>query len=706
MRKPIVSRQSPERRTAGGPADAAARPKAPVADLKDLTRLIQRAPGFPEVIAALRNGKSATVDGAWGSASALIAAALGLHAPATLVVVLAHVGDVDDFRDDVATFAGITPDVFPAWEKLPREMNAGDEIFGRRLRVAKKLLAPEPTRLLIAPFQAMLQPVPKLDVLSKLSRTWKLGDVLPVEHLTAWLSDFGMARAEVVEVPGEFSVRGGIVDIFPTDSTDPVRIEFFGDEVESIRPFDVESQRSLDRWTSVTITAPLGLEETDLSAWGHAADFFPAGTWVSLLEPTDLREEGRQFLARLDDKRGLYSVERCFERLIRLPTIAISTLSADSLEATCHLRIESIERFSGDLVRVKDELDSAAAGENVLLACHNAAEVERLGEVFSDTELARSGRLHRTVGRIRAGFHLIDAQTLVIGDHELFARAEVRRPVTRRRYESRAIDSFLDLNEGDLVVHVNHGIARYRGLHFVDKSAEHAEETLLLEFAEGTKLYVPIAKIDLVQKYVGGGKGDPALSKIGSSTWEKRKKRVAEAVVDLAQELLDIQAERASRPGFAYPGEDSHWMAEFEAGFPYEETPDQLAAIESVKRDMTLVKPMDRLICGDVGYGKTEVAIRAAFKAVDAGKQVAVLVPTTILAEQHHRSFAGRMAEFPFTIEVVNRFRPRSDIRESLKKAAAGSVDILIGTHRILQKDVAIKDQGLEINDEEQRFGV
>ncbi len=706
MRKPTISRQSPERRTAGGPADAAARPKALVADLKDLTRLIQRAPGFPEIIAALRNGKSATVDGAWGSASALIAAALGLHAPSTLVAVLAHVGDVDDFRDDVATFAGVTPEVFPAWDRLPREMNAADEIFGRRLRVAKKLLAPEPPRLVIAPFQAMLQPVPKLDVLSKLSRTLKLGDILPVEHLTAWLNDFGMTRAEVVEVPGEFSVRGGIVDIFPTDSTDPVRIEFFGDEVESIRPFDVESQRSLDRWTSVTITAPLGLEETDLSAWGHAADFFPTGTWIALLEPTDLREEGRQYLARLDDKRGLYSVDRCFERLIRLPTIAISTLSADSLEATCHLRIESIERFSGDLNRVKDELDSAAAGENVLLACHNAAEVERLGEVFSDTELARSGRLHRTVGRIRAGFHLIDAQTLVIGDHELFARAEVRRPVTRRRYESRAIDSFLDLNEGDLVVHVNHGIARYRGLHFVDKSAEHAEETLLLEFAEGTKLYVPIAKIDLVQKYVGGGKADPALSKIGSSTWEKRKKRVAEAVVDLAQELLDIQAERASRPGFAYPGEDSHWMAEFEAGFPYEETPDQLSAIESVKRDMSQVKPMDRLICGDVGYGKTEVAIRAAFKAVDAGKQVAVLVPTTILAEQHHRSFAGRMAEFPFTIEVVIRFRPRSDIREALKKAAAGGVDILIGTHRILQKDVAFKDLGLVIIDEEQRFGV
>ena len=220
--------------------------------------------------------------------------------------------------------------------------------------------------------------------------------------------------------------------------------------------------------------------------------------------------------------------------------------------------------------------------------------------------------------------------------------------MARRRYESRAIDSFLDLNEGDLVVHLNHGIARYRGLHFVDQSADHAEETLLLEFAEGTKVYVPIAKIDLVQKYVGGGKADPALSKIGTSTWEKRKKRVAEAVVDLAQELIEIQAERASKPGFTYPAEDSHWMAEFEAAFPYEETPDQLAAIESVKLDMADGKPMDRLICGDVGYGKTEVAIRAAFKAVDAGKQVAVLVPTTILAEQHHRSFSARMAEFPF----------------------------------------------------------
>ncbi len=574
------------------------------------------------------------------------------------------------------------------------------------MRVLKKLVGKSPPRIVVAPFQATLQPVPKPEVLARMSRVVAVGDVLPPEDLTAWLLGSGMTRAEVVEVPGEFSVRGGILDVFPSDATDPVRIEFFGDEVESIRPFDVASQRSLDRWNSVTLTAPLGLEDAERDRLGHVVDYFPQGTWVALVEPSDLREEGRHYLGRLDEKRGLFTVESSFERLIKLPTVVVSTLAADSLEAACHLRIESIERFSGELTKVKAELDSAAAGENVLIACHNAAEAERLGEVFSDTELAKADRLKFALGRIRAGFHLIDAQTLVIADHELFARAEIRRPVTRRRYESRAIDSFLDLNEGDLVVHVNHGIARYRGLHFVDQSAEHAEETLLLEFAEGTKLYVPIAKIDLVQKYVGGGKADPPLSRIGSSTWEKRKKRVAEAVVDLAQELLDIQAQRASKPGFAYPGEDSHWVAEFEAAFPYEETPDQLVAIEAVKHDMAQGKPMDRLICGDVGYGKTEVAMRAAFKAVDAGKQVALLVPTTILAEQHHRSFSERMAEFPFTIEVVNRFRPRAEIRDVLKRTGQGRVDVLIGTHRILQKDVAFRDLGLVIIDEEQRFGV
>jgi transcription-repair coupling factor (superfamily II helicase) len=682
------------------------KPLGPPRELKDLTRWIQRAPGLPETLAALKNGRSATIDGAWGSAGPLTVAGLGLHAPKTLVIVLAHMGDVDDFRDDLATFAGITPEILPAWEKLPREAGPGDEVFGRRLRVVKGLRSDSPPRFVVAPIQAFLQPVPTAEVLAKSSRRIKVGDSVPVEELTAWLIGKGMARVEVVEVAGEFSVRGGILDVFSPDASDPIRVEFFGDEVESIRPFDGETQRSLGKLESVDLTVAPRFDGDDLTSFGHAADAFPEGTWVALVEPNDLRDEGRHYLGRLDDPKGMFSVESTFARLIKHPSIALSTLSADSLEATCHLRIESIERFSGELNKVKLELDAASGGDKVLIACHNAAEVQRLTEVFAETEISRSGRLELTIGRIRAGFHLIDAQTLVIGDHELFARADVRRPATRRRYESRAIDSFLDLNEGDLVVHVNHGIARYRGLQLVKRSDDHDEETLLLEFAEMTKLFVPIAKIDLVQKYVGGGKGEPALSKIGGSAWEKRKKRVAEAVIDLASELIDIQAARASQPGIAYPAEDSHWMAEFEAAFPYQETPDQLSAIEAVKHDMARPQPMDRLICGDVGYGKTEVAIRAAFKAVDAGKQVAVLVPTTILAEQHHRSFSARMAEFPFTVEAVSRFRPKSEVKDVLKRTKFGGVDILIGTHRIVQKDVTFKDLGLVVIDEEQRFGV
>ena len=238
-----------------------------------------------------------------------------LHAPATLVIVLAHVGDVDDFRDDVATFAGILPEVFPAWEKPPRELAGCDEVFGRRMRVLRWLGSNSPPRLVVTSFQATLQPVPKPELIARMARTVSVGEAVPVEMLTAWMLERGMARAEVVEVPGEFSVRGGILDVFPVDATDPVRIEFFGDEIESIRPFDVESQRSLDRWTSVTLTAAAGFDEAQIADFGHAARFFPEGTWVALIEPQDLREEGRHYLERLEDRRGLFSVEEGFERL-------------------------------------------------------------------------------------------------------------------------------------------------------------------------------------------------------------------------------------------------------------------------------------------------------------------------------------------------------------------------------------------------------
>jgi len=294
-----------------------------------------------------------------------------------------------------------------------------------------------------------------------------------------------------------------------------------------------------------------------------------------------------------------------------------------------------------------------------------------------------------------------------------------------RRLESRAIDSFLDLAEGDLVVHLSHGIARYRGMEVLEKNAagisilpsselgggksggaaRQKEEHLILEFRDAVRVYVPDSKIDLVQKYVGGGKSDPELSKLGGTGWQHRKDKVQAAVLDLASEMISLQALREAQPGFAFPP-DSDWQTEFEAAFPYTETPDQLTTLTEIKTDMRKPRPMDRLICGDVGYGKTELAVRAAFKAVDNGKQVAVLAPTTVLAEQHQRTFSQRLAEFPFAVECLSRFRTAGEQKRILARLAEGGVDVVIGTHRLVSADVRFKDLGLVIIDEEQRFGV
>jgi transcription-repair coupling factor (superfamily II helicase) len=326
--------------------------------------------------------------------------------------------------------------------------------------------------------------------------------------------------------------------------------------------------------------------------------------------------------------------------------------------------------------------------------------------------------LRLVVGYVHRGFRLVLDQAeeaanakpqaatgiVVLGDHELFHREHAPAVLPRRQLESRAIDSFLELQEDDLVVHLGHGIARYRGMHILDKNGQ-TEEHLILEFAGGTRVYVPASKIDLVQKYVGGSKSDPELSKFGGTAWQKKKDRVQAAVLDLASEMLELQATRESKPGFSFPA-DSDWQREFDAAFPYEETPDQLTTIAEIKRDMEKARPMDRLICGDVGYGKTELAMRAAFKAIDNGKQVAILVPTTVLAEQHFRTFSQRMAEYPFAIEVISRFRSGSEQKRILKRLEEGSIDIIIGTHRIVSNDVKFKELGLVIIDEEQRFGV
>ncbi|MEM7314488.1 MAG: transcription-repair coupling factor, partial [Planctomycetota bacterium] len=378
------------------------------------------------------------------------------------------------------------------------------------------------------------------------------------------------------------------------------------------------------------------------------------------------------------------------------------SLLTSTAETNMQLPTRTVERFSGDVKKVKAELEQAADEHDVFLVCQSEAEIQRLTEVFDDSRLREEERLHFVTGRLTAGFHLIDEKALLLGGNELFRRTDLRRKVRKRA--GKKIDSFLDLRNGDLVVHLVHGIGRYRGLERL-KRENQVEDHLKIEFNGGTCVYVPATKIDLVQKYVGASKTRPRLATIGGALWQKRRKAAELAVTDMASELLEVQAKRAARPGIAFLP-DTEWQREFDALFPYQETDDQLLAIDSIKEDMQKGTPMDRLLCGDVGFGKTEVSVRAAFKAVDNGYQVAVLVPTTILAEQHYRSFKERMAEFPFEIARLSRFCSRSEEREIVEGLKEGRIDIVIGTHRLASKDVSFHNLGLLVIDEEQRFGV
>jgi transcription-repair coupling factor (superfamily II helicase) len=721
-------------------------PSPSLSSLKDLTRIVQNVEGFHPLVAALQNGHGGTVDGAWGSSAALVTAALGLQAPRTLVVVIAHPRDLDGWIGDLTTFAGLVADVFPAWDTLASDRSLMDEVAGQRLRLLKRLIEGEAPRLLLTTVQALIQPVPDKKQWEQRRRRLSVREEVNLEELTGWLVEHGFHRTDSVELPGDFSRRGGILDVFSPDAEVPYRLEFFGDEIDSIREFSLENQRSLADLLAVDLMAversgerlrPGEKRSRALFAdehanqpgeilTGHFCDFLPADSWTVLVEPDDLTEQGKLFHDRAAERKGLFTVPAVFQQLQRFPNVRLSALPIPSVEATCHLRIESVERFTGAVTKLREELDSIAGDEQVIIAGHNEAECKRLGEVLATGRLAQSGRLHLVVGKVRSGFrmvarafggspgkpstdgaangHALEGSVIVLGDHDLFHREDVRQVLPRRRLESRAIDSFLDLDEGELVVHVSHGIARYCGMEMLEKNG-HTEEHLVLEFREGVRVYVPASKIDLVQKYVGGTRFEPELSKFGGTSWQKRKARVEAAVLDLASEMVELQALREAQPGIALPP-DTEWQAEFEASFPYQETPDQLTSLSEIKQDLQRPRPMDRLICGDVGYGKTELAIRAAFKAVDNGHQVAVLVPTTVLAEQHFRTFSQRFAEYPFVIESISRFRSTSEQKRIVERLAQGGIDIIIGTHRLVSADVKFKDLGLVIIDEEQRFGV
>ena len=700
--------------------------------LAELASLIASHSGFADVVASLREGHGGTIGGTWGAGCALATAAVerelfaaglgagrrkkasaatkaakgSLSSSATargvVVAVLPHAADVEAFADDLAVFTAADVAVLPAVETIDDEELSGNPDAAARLSVVKRLTHADPAehpQIIVTSIQALLSPLDDPREISASTRVLEVGGRLDPSELADWLVARGWQGYDAIEMPGSFARRGGIMDLFAPDWDRPVRMELFGDEVESLRTFDIVSQRSVDDLDRIEVTA---LARSHGST--QLTEILPEGSAFALIEPMELTEEARRCFARLHESLGNISdPEDVFARIYRWPSVTLSCVATASLEAAAQLAIESVERFTGVLDRVKDELESVGRDQEVWIVCPTEAETHRLGELLATSRPAQQGRLHFAVGHLSAGFRLVGEKLVLISAAELFRREDVVRRTPKHRL-SRAIDTFLDLQDGDYVVHVSHGIGRYRGLKLLEKQ-DRTEEFLDVEFAEGTRVYVPAACIDLVQKYVGGTKLAPKLAKIGGRAWEKQKQAVREAVADMAADMLRLQARRESRPGVAFP-EDSQWQHDFEAAFPYDETPDQLTAVKAIREDMQKPQPMDRLLCGDVGFGKTELAMRSAFKAVDAGHQVAVLVPTTVLAEQHRRSFATRFAEYPFEIRSLSRLASTAETRETLEGLAAGTIDIVIGTHRLAGADVHFARLGLVVIDEEQRFGV
>ncbi|MEM7457735.1 MAG: DEAD/DEAH box helicase, partial [Planctomycetota bacterium] len=673
--------------------------------------------GFSECLAALAAGKVATFDSVWGSACALLVASLASKFD-NVVAVVPDNKYLDNLLDDLETFhAGII-------ERFPASLQTGssakvavDLEYGDRLRIIKSLNSGEEAGVIVADAAAMMQPVAARDSIAAHVRRLKTGESIG-EDFADWLTGRGFHQTSAVELPGEFCSRAGIIDVYAWDWTGPVRIELFDDEIESLRQFDPATQRSIEVLSQIEISIPD--EDGENEGRGHLADYLPADTVLIEVEPELIREAAKRYIERSslpDELFGFPEVEKSWSRFSRATA---NRLAAGELDSRWQMPVDSVERFSGDIGEVRIQVERLAVDSDLIIVARVDGEIGRVREILSSTSAFQQNRIHLTTGCVHEGFRLrgkpfVESANksaaalppgvnnlVVIGCDQLFHRTELRRRGRRRL--GKAIDSFLDLRSGDLIVHLSHGIGRFRGLKMLDKDGQMTEH-LELEFYGGTRIYVPASKIDLVQKYIGGTKNRPVLAKIGGKNWLKQKAAAEDAVNDLASEMIELQATRSSRPGISF-SRDTEWQHEFEQSFPYRETPDQLTAIDSIKADMQQPRPMDRLLCGDVGYGKTEVAMRAAFKAVENGYQVAMLVPTTVLAEQHYRSFKERMGEFPLDIGKLSRFCTTAEQRETIERLKVGRCDIVIGTHRLVSKDVSFYNLGLVIIDEEQRFGV
>ncbi len=657
---------------------------------------------------------SLLIEGLWDAPKALL---VRLLQEKKNILVLTSDTKESKLLDDAAYFKIDNIVEFPSWETLPgEEIAPSPDIVGKRLEILHRLIHSQKKHVVICPLQAALQKVPSPAFLKPLCRTLKKGEEVSFSSLPKWLSERGYRRSSVVADKGEFAIRGGIIDIFPVSAPEPYRIEFFGDVIDNIRSFDPIGQKSIAKVDAMFISPALELEL--LTQDKHPSSILayldtPIVIFDNLLKLEDryvafktLPGSQSKFFLAFEDllseiKDHIFWTEEKIEELSE--TQMKKKIGRDYYSGKEPLQPLAFEFFHRKFNTKRwnhpfVEIDLLGSHQNTHFICDSEAEENMVKQKYPNAKKFERGYLS-------SGFGLTDSTLILLPATELTHRQKVRREKWRSTYHTPPSD-FHELIPGDLVVHYHHGIGKYLG---IEKRPNHLgveTEFLILEYAERSKLYVPVSQAYLVSRYIGAKEEVPTLHTLGTKNWQKTKATAQKAIIGYAQDLLRISAERTVQGGFLFPP-DTHEMENFEEEFPYTETEDQLRAIAEIKTDMTSEKAMDRLLCGDVGYGKTEVAMRAAFKAVVEGKkQVALLVPTTVLALQHYETFSARMSNHPIVIKAISRFHTAKEVKKTLSDVAEGKVDILIGTHRILSKDVKFKDLGLIIIDEEQRFGV
>jgi transcription-repair coupling factor (superfamily II helicase) len=646
-----------------------------------------------------------TMPRAWLGSVAPIVAAMHTATKRPIIVIIPQATELDNIAADLTSLTDRSIEIFPqASDDGQEESILQNEVLLRlqvlsnlqNARQSKKLTQP----ILVTTLPAIMHGVPTPDAMFSGRRVLKVGQRVDMAELRTWLKDSGYVSTTAVQLAGEFTVRGGILDVYPPDVADPLRLEWFDDEIESIRSFDPITQRSFDRLDVISLSSTKPVEQQTATLLDYCSD----NTIVCFFEPVQVAYLGNAFLDRVPFPQRYRRVEEIIAQANSFANLHLVDLAEANKDLNLvESPLQNVDRASGDLEHLSARIDEALGpNRKAVVVCINDPEASRIHELLSSNNAYKQRRLLVQTGRMTHGFEINAGGSIVLTVSQLLKRTTLPRSV--RKASSRAIDSFLDLRPGDYVVHLSHGIGIYQGLKLIEKVGQ-KQEHLEIEFAEGTKLFVPSTKIDLVQRYIGGTKSQPKLARIGSQSWVRQKEAAKEAVTDMAAELLELQAQRRSQPGIAFT-QDTVWQSQFEGSFPYEETADQITAVAAMKSDMTQPRPMDRLICGDVGFGKTEVAMRAAFKAVDNGFQVAVLVPTTVLAEQHYKTFRERMADFPFDIARLSRFCTPQQDRDIVRRIGSGNVDIVIGTTRVVSNDIHWFNLGLVIVDEEQRFGV